>query len=203
MSVTGELKKLFRIPERFRRRHFLAREKWRGEYEVLAAALLRHLEFTSVLDVGCANGFLLGEFLRAGKRVAGIEVSAEVLEILPPELREVVRVGDFTAARGRWDLVCCVEVAEHIRPRRSAELVAALTGVATRWIFFTAAPPKQHGHGHINCRPRSEWLAMFEALGWREVPETTRAIAEDLSILRDTPWLRENGMALAPSHRPG
>src|SRR5438128_887099 len=122
---------------------------------MVAASLLRHLDFQTVFDVGCANGFLLSAFSRAGKTIAGIELSPEVVAVLPPELRQVVAIGDFSAAQGSYELVSCVEVAEHIPAKRSEDLVATVTRLATRGIYFTAAPPGQKGHGHINCRPHA------------------------------------------------
>ncbi len=187
-----------RRPKPYRRKDFLDRERYRPDYRALAAELMRAVEFESVLDVGCANGFLLSEFLAAGRRVRGIELSPAVSEVLPAELLEAVRIGDFTAAGGVWDLVCCVEVAEHIPPERSEELVATLVRCARRAIYFTAAPPGQAGRGHINCREHAEWLAWFDGLGWVRDPGRTADLRAALSGLESAPWLATNSILLVP-----
>lgn len=196
-------------PKPYGRRHFRKREALRDDYRLLARSLLRHLDFASALDVGCGNGFLLAAFREAGREVTGIEASPAVRAVLSPELCEAVWIGDFqeapnvAPARGggapTWDLVSCVEVAEHIEPARSKELVETLTTVANRWIYFTAAPPGQSGHGHINCRPHREWLGWFEGLGWEPASRETEALRRDLELLRRAVWLRGNSFVLRPA----
>ncbi len=171
----------------------------RPDYLLLARSLLRQLDFDSAADVGCANGFLLEEFLDSGKQIAGIELSPEVHEVLRHDVRPFVAIGDFAQMTGRYDLVCCVEVAEHISPSRSEDLVDTLAPLASRWIYFTAAPPGQGGHGHINCRPHEEWLAMFAERGWVEVPELTARLRDDLGALERATWLRGNSFILKPA----
>ena len=184
------------LGNRFTARTFRQREQFRDDYGCLAASLLRRVEFESVLDVGCANGFLLGPFQEAGKRVGGIELSNAVLKVLPPTLVPLVAVGDFALAQGRWDLVCCVEMAEHIQPRRSEELVDTLVRLAIRNIYFTAAEPGQSGRGHVNCRAHGEWLHWFAARGWRLDEERTTGVRTDLAALTKASWLQKNSLVL-------
>ena len=184
------------IRKHFEEKHFRAREKFRPDYHLLATTLLARLDFDSVFDVGCANGFLLESFLAAGKRIGGIELSPEAVAVLPPAVRPSVAIGDFSETTGRWDLVCCVEVAEHIVPARSAELVAIVAGAADRWVYFTAAPPGQSGRGHINCRPPEEWLSLFASQGWSLDERLTAAVRADLQRLSEAHWLRGNSLVL-------
>lgn len=189
-------------PKPYGARHFRRRQELRGDYGVLAEALLDRLDFDSVLDVGCANGFLLERFAAAGREIAGIELSPEVAEVLPLEVAPAVAVGDFGEVPRhfpqRFDLVCCVEVAEHIDPARSRELVTVVTGAARRWIYFTAAPPGQSGRGHINCRPHEEWLGWFAEEGWRVAGDETDVLRAALEHLTRAHWLQGNSFILAP-----
>lgn len=199
MGFLTQLRTRLGRPSRFRRRDFERRERFRGDYRALAGALERTIRFDSVLDVGCANGFLIEALQETGKTVGGIEASPAVEDVLPESLRELVRVGDFTLAEQdgrRWDLVACIEVAEHVPPARTDELVRSLAAAARSWIFFTAAPPGQGGHGHINCRPRQDWLDRFAARGWREDPERSPELRERLAGLESVPWIGANGVLL-------
>ncbi len=180
----------------FRRRHFQRREVFRSDYQILSSSLLRRLDFESVIDIGCANGFLVSAFHEAGKSVTGIERSGDVVEVLPPALLPLVQIGDFSDAQTVSDLVCCVEVAEHIPPERSQELVRKVSDLARQWIFFTAAPPGQGGRGHINCRDHSEWLHWFDGRGWVLEGDLTTAVRSDLEQVENAPWLRTNCMVL-------
>lgn len=190
------IRSLLRIPEPFDAADFAARERFRPDYRILAEALLSRLPFDSVIDVGCANGFLLETFVAAGREALGTEVSPAALEVASAAVRDRVRIGDFATSSGVWDLACCVEVAEHIRPERSEELVDTLARLSRRWIFFTAAPPGQGGHGHINCRPPEEWLDWFRARGVTCDRERTALLKSDLEALTVATWLRENCLVL-------
>lgn len=189
-------------PKPYRARHFRKREELRGDYGTLADGLLEVVDFDTALDVGCANGFLLERFRSSGKEVAGIERSPEVRKVLPRPLAEVVAVGDFAEVPKLWsrrfDLVCCVEVAEHVEPHRSEELVEVLAGQAGRWIYFTAAPLGQSGHGHINLRPHDEWLSWFEDRGWQVAPDEVSRLRRALDRLERAHWLRDNSFLLRP-----
>lgn len=201
--VIDTLRRWLGRPKPYGVRHFRRRRELSDDYALLAEALLEQLDFNSVLDVGCANGFLLERFAAAGKEIAGIELSPEVAEVLPPEVAPAVVVGDFGEVPQRFpssfDLVCCVEVAEHIDPARSRELVTVGTGAARRWIYFTAAPPGQSGRGHINCRPHEEWLGWFAEEGWRVAGKETDALRAALEHLTRAHWLQGNSFILAPN----
>jgi len=201
-AVIDTLRRWLGRPKPYGARHFRRRQELRGDYALVAEALLAGLDFNSVLDVGCANGFLLERFAAAGREIAGIELSPEVAQVLPPEVAPAVVVGDFGEVPRRFpspfDLVCCVEVAEHIDPARSRELVTVVTGAARRWIYFTAAPPGQTGRGHINCRPHEEWLGWFEEEGWRVAGEETESLRAALEHLARAHWLQGNSFILAP-----
>jgi len=190
------LRRLLIRHKRFGEEQFRSRERFRPDYRRLAASLLARLDFDSVLDIGCANGFLLEAFQAAGKRVAGVELSPAAVAVLPESLRPHITIGDFSAASGRWDLVSCVEVAEHIEPSRSTDLVDTVSGAAVSHVYFTAAPPGQSGRGHVNCREHAEWLDWFAARGWVLDGERTEALRADLESLESAVWLRGNSLIL-------
>jgi len=181
-------------PQRFEEEAFRTREMYKEDYRYVADSLLMHIPFDTAYDVGCANGFLLGQFLSAGKFAHGVELSAAIIKVLPAEIRDVVEIGDFSEANGKWDLVCCVEVAEHVLPSQSEPLVLKLTELAHDYIYFTSAPPGQTGVGHINCRPQEHWIKWFQGAGWIKDIDRTSAVREDLQALTKAHWLRANSI---------
>jgi len=176
-----------------------SRERYRGNYATLCGALAEVLDFRSVLDLGCANGFVLDEMMRRGKDVSGVEISAAVLPLLPDALRGRVTIADATALgrAGDFDLVTCIEVAEHIPPGRTAGLLDAITGNARRWVYFTAASPYQPGHGHINCRPQFYWLNQFRKRGFQLEWERTERFIDRIGDLQPATWLPLNSLILS------
>ena len=196
MGLFKKIRTWLKVPTHFSAEDFAERERFRPDYELLARTLVDELDFETFVDVGCANGFLLEALLAAGKEGSGLEISEDAREVLPPALQSRVQIGDFSELLGSHDLVCCVEVAEHIEPHRTDDLVRALTGAARGTIYFTAAPPGQGGHGHINCRPREDWISRFASRGWPEDVDATRRIQSRLEALETAPWLRTNTIVL-------
>ncbi len=189
-------RRLARRPKPYRLKDLQRRERFREDYDLVADFLLAHLDFDSAIDVGCGNGFLLERFSGAGKSIAGVDLSPDVRTLIGERLNGSIQVADFGAAAGRYDLACCVEVAEHIEPERSLQLVETLTRVARSWIYFSAAPEGQAGRGHINCRPPEDWLGWFERLGWELDPSATDALRDHLEALELAPWLQSNSFLL-------
>ena len=68
----------------------------------------------------------------------------------------------------KFDLVVCIEVAEHLDKAAAAPLVRTLTRTAPV-VLFSAAPPGQGGHGHVNEQPRAYWHALFAQHGFASV----------------------------------
>ncbi|HVS12827.1 MAG TPA: methyltransferase domain-containing protein [Thermoanaerobaculia bacterium] len=95
-------------------------------------ALLRRLERRgitggSLLEVGCAYGYLLDEARPYFARREGVDFSAEALSEAAPRADRVGLGGLDSAAGGPYDLIVAVQVIEHVyRPR---ELVARATGL--------------------------------------------------------------------------
>lgn len=203
VSILRKVKGLFIEPKPvpFTAENFAVRDVYRAEYRILSAAILSHFEFDSVLDIGCANGFLLEDFHAAGKRISGIELSADALEFMPQTVRPNVTIGDFSRAHGRFDLVSCVEVAEHVAPSMSEPLVDALTRLSIGGIYFTAAPPGQPGHGHINCRPHTDWIEMFLSRRWVLDQKRTDSFRHAIRNIEKAKWLIENSLVFVPEGR--
>jgi len=86
---------------------------------------------------------------------------------------------------GNYDLVICLELAEHLSPERTDPLVLALAG-ADR-ILWSAAVPGQGGTGHLNEQPHAYWIDRFAEHGYE---------ARSLNQWADDPlvagWYRQN-----------
>lgn len=196
VGILKQLQTWFRIPVPFRAQDYAEQRKYADDYRIVASTLLENLDFDSVIDLGCANGLLLQPFVEAGKQVHGFELSPEVRIHLPEQLENLVTIGDFSTAHGSADLACCVEMAEHIKPSRSEELVDKLCSLSEKWVFFTAAPPGQGGRGHINCRPMTDWIGWFEHRGWCLDESRTAVIRSATETLQRATWLRRNSIIL-------
>jgi len=135
----------------------------------------------SVIDVGCGSGEWLAEFMQHGiTDVLGVDgewVGSEVLKIpqdrlIPFDLRQ-----SLTLDR-RFDLVVCLEVAEHLPAETADTLVKSLTRLGPA-VLFSAAIPHQMGVGHINEQWPEYWHGRFAEHGFHVVDCLRRRLWND------------------------
>jgi len=71
------------------------------------------------LDVGCGAGLLCEPLARLGAKVTGLDASSEVIAVAQDHAAAMgldvdYRAGDVQELQGRFDLVTCLEVIEHV-----------------------------------------------------------------------------------------
>lgn len=159
-----------------------------------AQVISSNLEFHSLLDIGCGMGMFLSEFHKLGKEVVGCEASRQAIALASKDF--LVFFADATKpilVNRTYDLVMCIEVAEHVNRRYSLQLVENCTRHAEQ-VLFTAAPKGQKGIGHINMRPRGYWQDLFKKLEFELDILKTERIKEQLSQRHVLDWLCNNLM---------
>lgn len=136
---------------------------------VMLAPLRQHVSPSSVLDVGCGAGAWLAVHRHEGTEdilgVDGDYVDRSLLLIEPDRFRPIDIAGPFDLGR-RFDLVECLEVAEHV-PASAAETLIDNLVRHGDLVLFSAATPGQGGKGHINERPIGYWRECFARRGYR------------------------------------
>lgn len=151
---------------------------------------------TSVLDVGCGAGAWLSAYGKLGVAdIAGVDgdyVDRSVLLIEQAAFhpRDITKAFDF----GRqFDLVQCLEVAEHVPPEASGMLLDNITRHGTV-VLFSAAVPGQGGEDHINEQTYAYWRDQFAARGYRLFDFVRPLVAGHEAI---EPWYRYNVLLFA------
>jgi SAM-dependent methyltransferase len=133
----------------------------------MAESIVRDLAPASVIDIGCGTGNLLEALRERGCEVFGMEYAVAALEACKRRKIPVRRVNlesnPITLER-RYDVVCSIEVAEHL-PERCADRYVDLLARAGETLVFTAAPPGQGGTDHVNEQPPSYWISRLEQHG--------------------------------------
>jgi 2-polyprenyl-3-methyl-5-hydroxy-6-metoxy-1,4-benzoquinol methylase len=145
------------------------------------------LDPRSLLDVGCGQGEWLEAF--------GLEDSVGV-DIAYTDQLEMWPLADYSRhdlqyaldLERTFDLVVCLEVAEHLPPAAADVLVDTLCRHSGT-VVFSAAVPGQEGIGHINCQPHEYWHAKFAARGYAVNDAIRPRIAGDWTV---SPWYRDN-----------
>ena len=174
---------------------FDANWHWDNLFADLAPFIYLAEKFTvsSVLDVGCGVGLYLRLFRERGARVAfGVDgIPPEATVLAGHEYRAVDLTAPLSLGQ-RFDVVLCLEVAEHLPDTAADVLMDSIAGHAGGLVVFSAAEVNQPGHGHINCRPIGDWLDRWRSRGW--VPDLSETLA--LRALATLPWFKRNIVVL-------
>jgi SAM-dependent methyltransferase len=128
------------------------------------------LQPQSVLDVGCGIGTWLSVFKEMGVRnILGIDGEYVDKKLLAQNINEdefiPVDLSRKFDLNKRFDLVLCLEVAEHLPEICSREFALSLSRHSDQ-IVFSAAIPGQIGQGHINEQWLGYWVEIFSELGY-------------------------------------
>jgi glycosyltransferase involved in cell wall biosynthesis/SAM-dependent methyltransferase len=158
---------------------------------VIANLLDRWIETKAVLDLGCGIGTWLRVFAGDGRRdVFGIEsehLDPCHLEV-DPNLILHADLSHRLDLRRRFDLVVCLEVAEHL----AAEAAEVVVGNCIRHadvVLFSAAIPGQQGRTHLNEQLPEYWASLFSAQGYAALDIIRPLIWGDRNI---PVWYRQN-----------
>ena len=147
-----------------------------GDWEGFARAAIDVVHPTSVVDVGCGHGLALQGFARVDPtlRLQGFDDSDAALARartrgVPVDRLDLVALSRRDAAvlareLASFDLVVCLEVAEHLPPWHSDKLLTVITA-GTR-LIFSAAHPLQGGRLHVNEQPAAYRIERLAARGF-------------------------------------
>jgi SAM-dependent methyltransferase len=155
-------------------------DHWLQFFGKIADAIVRDLRPTSVLDAGCAMGFLVEALRERGVEAWGIDASEHAISQVHESVREHCQVGSLTEALPRrYDLVVCIEVLEHIPAAESSAAVANLCA-ATDHLLLSSTPDQYGEATHFNVQPPEAWSAALAQHGF------LREVERDVSYV--TPW---------------
>ena len=175
------------------RENYAWHKKYAESYELATGlALFKHYKPNSVVDFGCG----IGSYLQAANEcgvgtIKGYDIGKadSAVEFISEKIQRIISFNtDITKKvyTEHYDITLCVEVAEHVEPAQSMKLVENLTNSTSPEgiCIFTAAPPGQEGNGHINCRPKNEWVEMFLFVGMKRNKIEEKMV---LNLLKESP----------------
>jgi len=155
-------------------------EHWLSFFEQIADSIVREFHPSTVLDAGCAMGFLVEGLRKRGVETFGIDISDYAISQVHESVGEFCSVRSLTEPLGqRYDLITCIEVLEHIPPAEADAVIANLCAATDRLLLSTT--PHDYGEAtHLNVQPPEVWSAALAREGF------LRDLDHDLSYL--TPW---------------
>jgi SAM-dependent methyltransferase len=155
-------------------------EHWMTFFGAIADSIIRQLKPASVLDAGCAMGFLVEALRQRGVEAWGVDVSEYAISQVHESVRDYCRVASLAdPLPRRYDLITCVEVIEHIPATETDKVVANLCDATDRLLLSTS-PLDYSEPTHVNVQPPEAWSAALAREGF------LRDLDHDASYL--TPW---------------
>lgn len=158
--------------------------------------LMKHFAPASVVDIGCGAGIYLREFEQYGVDIEGFDGSPAAVE--ESLVGAKIKVYDLTtplSLNRRFDLVLCIEVAEHLEKEFADVLVDTLCRLGDI-LVFTAATPGQgpESIGHINEQPHDYWIDKFSQRGFAYDDRTTEVVRKEMTDSDVVWWVSKNLM---------
>ena len=163
---------------------------WLTFFGSMADRIAREIAPKTVLDAGCAMGFLVETLRRRGVEAFGLDISQYAIEKAHPDIKPHCQVASVTdPLPQRYDLIICIEVLEHTVPR-DAETAIQNFCRSTDDILFSSTPIDYKEATHVNVQPPEYWARLFAAHGF------FRDIDYDASFI--LPWAVRFRKSLEP-----
>jgi glycosyltransferase involved in cell wall biosynthesis len=158
---------------------------WINFFGDMASAIVKTIRPTTSLDVGCAHGMLVEALRERGVDARGIDISTWAIDQVPAPIKPFCRVGSITEEiEGRYDLITCLEVLEHLPPSLAEQSVGNLCR-HTDAVLFSSTPDDFDEPTHLNVEPNGYWARLFLRNGFvRDVDYDAGYIAPHAMLLR-------------------
>lgn len=168
-------------------------ETWLAFFGQVAQRIVDDIRPASVLDAGCAMGFLVETLREREVEAYGVDISEYAIAQVYEPIRPFCRVGSLVEPLPRrYDLIVSIEVLEHMGAAEAERAVAQMCA-ATDDVLFSSSPLDYKESTHFNVRPPEAWAELFARHGF------FRDADFDGSFL--TPWATRFRRMEEPTHR--
>lgn len=141
-------------------------EEWLRFFDSVAHNIVTGLQPDSVLDAGCAMGFLVEGLRSRGVEAFGVDISEYAIRNVYPEIRSYCWVGSILDPfPRRYDLIVSIEVLEHL-PSQQAELAVRNFCRYSDRVLFSSTPLDYKEPTHLNVQPVEYWAELFAKEGF-------------------------------------
>lgn len=141
-------------------------EPWLNMFAAIAERIVSDIGPGTVLDAGCAMGFLVEGLRNRGVDAAGIDISEYAIDKVHADIKPHCSLGSVTdELPRRYDLIVCIEVLEHLSPAEADQAIENFCK-HTDDILFSSTPFDYKEATHFNVRPPDYWAQRFARHGF-------------------------------------
>ena len=141
-------------------------DHWLGFFGRIADHIVEELHPSTVLDAGCAKGFLVEALRDRGVEAYGIDISEYAISQVREDIRPFCRAASLTETLDRdYDLIVTIEVLEHLA---STDGILAIRNLCqhTNRILFSSTPDDKEEPTHLCVQPPDYWASLFAKNGY-------------------------------------
>ncbi len=141
-------------------------EHWLGFFGNVAGRIIDDLDPATTLDVGCAFGFLVEALRDRGVDARGSDFSEYAISQVGGSAVGYCSVRSaLEPIEGRYELITCVEVIEHLEQGDDRLAVEHMTRATDR-ILLSSTPFDHAEPTHVNVQPPEYWAALMASFGF-------------------------------------
>jgi hypothetical protein len=154
--------------------------EWLRFFGEIAGRIASDIQPETVLDAGCAWGFLVEALRQREVEAYGIDISDYAIQNVHPEIQPYCWVGSVAEPfPQKYDLIVCIEVLEHLSQAQAEGAVINFCRHSED-ILFSSTPFDYKEATHFNVQPPEYWAELFARQGF------FRDVDFDASFI--TPW---------------
>jgi GT2 family glycosyltransferase/cyclopropane fatty-acyl-phospholipid synthase-like methyltransferase len=141
-------------------------DHWLGFFRQIADHIADDIQPASVLDAGCAWGFLVEMLRDRGVEAWGMDISEYAISKVHESVKPYCWVGSvLDPLPQKYDLLVSIEVLEHLPQRESEQALINLCQYSDD-ILFSSTPMDYKESTHFNVQQPEYWAELFARQGF-------------------------------------
>ncbi len=154
-------------------------DEWLNFFDSIAERIVEDFQPKTVLDAGCALGFLVEGLRDRGVEAFGFDISEYAISNVHQSIKDYCELGSVTDPFPRkYDVIVCIEVLEHLKPQDSYKAIENICSF-TEDVLFSSTPFDFKEATHFNVQAPEVWAEHFARYGFlRDVDYDASFITE-------------------------
>ncbi|WP_418026664.1 glycosyltransferase [Paenibacillus sp. JJ1722] len=150
--------------------NYTDRERWQPFFARIADEIVRRFDPKTVLDAGCAMGYLVEALRKRGVEAYGFDISQYAISNVHDDIKPYCIVHSIeeplpSSFPQKFDLVVTLEVLEHLSPDLGEKAIENLCEY-TDMIIFSSTPDDIEDRTHVNVQLGEYWSKKFAENGF-------------------------------------